>query len=208
METGLLACIKQPISASCSEPNRTALHIFYLFLRPSILMFSFSSPIAQQALVVQVLLNIKASQSHSDTPHSVGLLWTSDQPVARIIPDNTQLSEEKNTHAPGGNRTRNPSNPAETDPLLRPRGHWHRPLISSGFFYNYPFQYSKPSPFQVISLWVLRKKNNAFFICAMRSTFPAHFMLCHFPIPIIFISGRKLSKYSYEFPALAHYSEK
>jgi hypothetical protein len=28
------------------------------------------------------LLSIEASQSHSDTPHSVGLLWTGDQPVA------------------------------------------------------------------------------------------------------------------------------
>jgi len=34
----------------------------------------------QEALVGQVLLIIDASLSHSDTPHSVGLLWTSDQP--------------------------------------------------------------------------------------------------------------------------------
>ena len=32
--------------------------------------------------VAQDLLIIKASLSHSDTPQSVGLLWTSDQPVA------------------------------------------------------------------------------------------------------------------------------
>ena len=32
--------------------------------------------------VGQGLLNIEASRSHSDTPHSVGLLWTSDQPDA------------------------------------------------------------------------------------------------------------------------------
>jgi hypothetical protein len=37
---------------------------------------------AQQPLVGQGLLIVKASQSHSDTPHSVGLLWMSDQPVA------------------------------------------------------------------------------------------------------------------------------
>ena len=30
----------------------------------------------------QGLLIIEASRSHSDTPHSVGFLWTSDQPVA------------------------------------------------------------------------------------------------------------------------------
>jgi hypothetical protein len=37
---------------------------------------------AQQPLVSQDLLITEASQSHSDTPHSEGLLWTSDQPVA------------------------------------------------------------------------------------------------------------------------------
>jgi len=36
----------------------------------------------QQPLVSQDLLIIEASRSHSGTPHSVGLLWTSDQPVA------------------------------------------------------------------------------------------------------------------------------
>jgi hypothetical protein len=32
------------------------------------------------ALVGQGRLIVEASRSHSDTPHSVGLLWTSDQP--------------------------------------------------------------------------------------------------------------------------------
>jgi hypothetical protein len=35
---------------------------------------------AQPPLVNEGLLVIEASQSHSDTPRSVGLLWTSDQP--------------------------------------------------------------------------------------------------------------------------------
>jgi hypothetical protein len=37
---------------------------------------------AQQPPVCRGLLIIEASLSHSDTPHSVGLLWTSDQPDA------------------------------------------------------------------------------------------------------------------------------
>jgi hypothetical protein len=37
---------------------------------------------AQQPLVSQGFLITEASRSHSDTPHSVGLLWTSDQPNA------------------------------------------------------------------------------------------------------------------------------
>jgi hypothetical protein len=45
---------------------------------------SFFFPAAQQALVDQVLLITEASRSHSDTPHSVELLWTSDQPDAEI----------------------------------------------------------------------------------------------------------------------------
>jgi len=38
----------------------------------------------QQPIVSQDLLITKASRSHSDTPRSVGLLWTSDQPGAQI----------------------------------------------------------------------------------------------------------------------------
>jgi hypothetical protein len=41
---------------------------------------------AQQPLMGQVPLIMEASRSHSDTPHSVGLLWASDRP------DNTQTS--------------------------------------------------------------------------------------------------------------------
>jgi len=33
-------------------------------------------------LVDQGLLTLEVSRSHSDTPHLVGLLWTSDQPDA------------------------------------------------------------------------------------------------------------------------------
>jgi hypothetical protein len=37
---------------------------------------------AQQLLISQGLLIIEASRSHSDTPHSVGLLWTREKPDA------------------------------------------------------------------------------------------------------------------------------
>jgi len=40
------------------------------------------SPMAQKPLVGQGVLVFEASRSHSDTPQSVGLLWTSDQPDA------------------------------------------------------------------------------------------------------------------------------
>jgi len=37
---------------------------------------------AQQPLVAQGPLIVEVPQSHSNKPHSVGLLWTSDQPDA------------------------------------------------------------------------------------------------------------------------------
>ena len=46
--------------------------------RFSIFYFFFSMT---QQFPVRLLI-IEVSRSHSDTPHSVGLLWTSDQPVA------------------------------------------------------------------------------------------------------------------------------
>jgi hypothetical protein len=53
--------------------------------------------------------------THSDTPHSVGLIWTSDQLVAETTTDNTQHSQKKDIHAPGGIRTYNPSKRAAID---------------------------------------------------------------------------------------------
>jgi hypothetical protein len=41
-------------------------------------------PMMQQPLVGKDFLSVEAFRSHSDTPQSVGLLWTSDQPVAEI----------------------------------------------------------------------------------------------------------------------------
>jgi hypothetical protein len=68
----------------------------------------------------------EVSRSHSDTSHS-GLLWTSDQPDAAPLPDNTQHSQEKDNHVPGGIRTRNPSKRAVADPHLRRRSRWDLP---------------------------------------------------------------------------------
>jgi GH43 family beta-xylosidase len=77
------------------------------------------------ALVGQGLLIVEHSLSHSDTPHSVGLLWTSDQPDAETY-DNTQHSQQTDIHASGRIRTYNPSKRATADPRRRPRGQWNR----------------------------------------------------------------------------------
>jgi len=56
---------------------------------------------AQQPPVDQCLLIFEASRSHSDTPYSVGLLWTSDRPFVEIyrvriksFPDYKHLLQE------------------------------------------------------------------------------------------------------------------
>jgi len=69
-------------------------------------------------LVCQGFLIIDDSPSHSDTPHSVGLLWTSDQ--HRLLPDKTQHSQETDISVPDGIRSRNPSKQAAADRHLRP----------------------------------------------------------------------------------------
>jgi hypothetical protein len=63
---------------------------------------------ARQPLVGQGFLIVEGSRSHSNTPHSVGLLLMRD------------------IHAPGGIRSRNPSKRAVADPRLRQYGHWNR----------------------------------------------------------------------------------
>jgi hypothetical protein len=61
-----------------------------------------------------------------NTPHSLGLLWTSDQ---ERLTDNTQQTQQTNVHAPGGIRNYIPNKRAATDPCLRPRGHCDRHTI-------------------------------------------------------------------------------
>ena len=67
-------------------------------------------------------LVVEAWKPYSDTPQSVGLLWTSDQPDATA--DKTQHSQQTDIHPSGGIRTSNPSNRVAADPPVRPRGHY------------------------------------------------------------------------------------
>ena len=91
--------------------NGTLLKILF----QEVVKFSYKSfflTMAQQPPVGQGLLSIE------DTSHSVGLLWTSDQPDAGPLPDNTQHSQETDIYAPGGIRTHNPSKRAAAKPTL------------------------------------------------------------------------------------------
>jgi hypothetical protein len=58
--------------------------------------------------------------------HTVGLLWTSDQPVSEASTYKAQHNietQETNIHALSGIRTRDPSNQAAADLRLRPGGY-------------------------------------------------------------------------------------
>jgi len=81
-----------------------------------------------------------ASRSHSDTPHSVGLLWTSDQPGAECS-DNTQHSQETDIYDPGEIRTRNPKKrAAAAEPPLSPSGYWAR--LKGQLYCTYYYSFS------------------------------------------------------------------
>jgi len=78
---------------------------------------------AQEPPVVQGIFTVEASRTHSDTLHSVGLLWMSDQSDAETSTWQSRTLT-RDIHAPGGIRTRNPSRRATTNPCLWPRCHW------------------------------------------------------------------------------------
>ena len=68
---------------------------------------------------------VETLPSYSDTPHSGGLLWTSDQPDSETSTwQHTTLRRKKISIPPGGIRTRNTTKRAVEDPRLRLRDHW------------------------------------------------------------------------------------
>ena len=76
-----------------------------------------------RAAICQGPLVFEASQSHSDTPHSVDPSGRVISPTQRPLLD-TQHSQGKVIHALGGIRTGSSSKRPTADPRLRPRGHW------------------------------------------------------------------------------------
>ena len=47
-------------------------------------------------------LVVEVSRSHSDTIHAIGLVWTSERPVALTLPGKTKYLKETEIHATGG----------------------------------------------------------------------------------------------------------
>jgi hypothetical protein len=83
-------------------------------------------------------LFVEVSRSHSDAPHSVGLLWMRNRPFAEnSARQHTTLTTDRHPSL-SAIRNRNPSKRAATDPRLRPRGvirrHAH-PAVPRGKIY-------------------------------------------------------------------------
>ena len=83
--------------------------------------------LAQQPPVAQGLLIHAVSRSHTTTPHvrydySGRVISLSLRP----LPDDTQHTQETDSHASGGIRIHNLSRRSATDVRLRLRGHWDR----------------------------------------------------------------------------------
>ena len=96
---------------------------------------SFLYSMVQQALVRQGLLVINASRSHTDTPYSVGLLWTSDQPDAEIY--TRQHTTQRRDRHPCPRRNSNQESQqvcGTSDPRFRPRGHSDRHLFLLAYY--------------------------------------------------------------------------
>ena len=82
------------------------------------------------------VLNFQVSRTHSGTPQSVRLFWTSDQPDAETSTwQHTTLRRDR-LLCPAGIRTRNLSKRTAPDLRLRKRGHWNRQTC---FFRNSNF---------------------------------------------------------------------
>jgi hypothetical protein len=83
------------------------------------------------SLTAEVFLNHSGFLDHIQLTHTVGLLWTSDQPVVEASTYTGQYNvetQETNIHVLSAIRTRDPSNQAAADLRLRPRGHLNRHL--------------------------------------------------------------------------------
>jgi hypothetical protein len=94
-----------PIYVFCEQTRRNVCELSSCKHSPGINItfhyFHTAQPPVCQGLIIET------SRSYSDTPQSIRLLWTSDQPVAET--SSLQHSQQANIHALHGNRTRSPN---------------------------------------------------------------------------------------------------
>jgi len=102
-----------PISSKCKILQDNIILFFPYDLRQISRLFS-------HLLMCYILI----SRSHSETPHSVKLLCTSDRPLQIPLPENRQPSPETDIHTPSTVWTCSPSMWAAADLCHRLRCHW------------------------------------------------------------------------------------
>jgi hypothetical protein len=118
---------------------------------------------AQQTLEGQGLLRVQASRLHSDTPHSVGLLWTSDRPEEQTSTwRNTTLTGDRHP-SPGGIRTHNSNKRETTNPHLRPSGRCDQKTFPIKRIKYKPFITSNKPQIPYLRLILKWKRATAFF---------------------------------------------
>ena len=96
-----------------------------MYIKVTVTIISFFGAIAPP--VGQGLFIHQVSGSHTTTHYSrQDSSGRVTSPSQKPLPDNTQHSQQRNIHAPGGIRTHSLSRRAAADLRLRPRGHWNR----------------------------------------------------------------------------------
>jgi hypothetical protein len=125
----------------------------------------FFSPMAQQPLVGHGLLIIEASRSHSDTPHSVGLLWKSDQPVEETYTwKHTKLTRDRH---PCTRRDSNPQSQQASGRIPTP----HLPYAK---FYLLWFEASAAMLIRSALFWGIRQHRMVILCRRFGTTYRSH----------------------------------
>ena len=97
------------------EMNQGESNLIRLLLSELLLFFCMGlQPPASHSLLIS-----EVSRSHSDTPLSLGILWTSDQPVEETSTLQHTAVKKDQYPCPGGIRTHNPSKRTAADPRLK-----------------------------------------------------------------------------------------
>jgi hypothetical protein len=129
-----------------------------------VVCFWHDSPPSQ---VGQGLLIQEVSRSRNDAPQSIGLLCTSDQPVAETSTwQHTTLTTDKHP-CPGGIQTHNLSRRAAADLRLRRRGHWDRHWWYSSIHYK---QQQQQASYRHIYFGYLTRRSNCLGCTALETS--------------------------------------
>ena len=122
---GRLYLVSVPYHTKRGRQGKVLLHSYHIILLGTRCNnFFFTTVQLRQWAKTSLLSRIyDHTQTHHTRQNSSGLVTGSTQ---RPLPDNTQHSQQTNTHAAGGIRTLNPSKRVAVDPRLRPLGHRDR----------------------------------------------------------------------------------